>query len=295
MMRNRRIRSLSSACLSVAVHTCGLVVLHLLLIPHGMITSDAIVVVPTVVSEEAVSDSFAIELPQLETPKQQDHVFSDRESLTVPGLEIDNPFSVSAGESNDDGHGTIEFGTGFGSKLVRPFGIDVRVGRLLFLVDGSRSMEIDGRRRIAFDEVLTAVRRLSLRQHFGVVLFGDENAPPVFRNELAVPLPEAYTELSRWLHSRAYTDSTFLAEAARLALGLEPDVIILVTDGKYCDARDVHNVWRTAPKELIIHTVNIGTQDGAALLRSTAESHHGEYRFVEITHPADVAVAFVKH
>ncbi|MCA9125104.1 MAG: VWA domain-containing protein [Planctomycetales bacterium] len=287
IIRARRYQWLGSAAVSATIHLGVLVLLSGMVFTCAGLTDRPLLFLPAVTSE-GIEVLATVELPYPIAGSAPLLQANHCDLLPAASQTIHSPF-LPFGDSTADG----VTGSGFGSvkpRLIRPFGIDIRAERIVFIVDGSRSMEIDNRSGSAYDEILTAVRRMNLGQLFGVILFGDEVRPDVFRKELVGPLPEEYAEFSKWLRRHKSTDFTFLAPAARYALTLQPDVIVLVTDGKYCDARPVHDVWRTASKDVIIHTVNIGSNDGEALLRSTAEHHNGTYLYVETKRASDASL-----
>ena len=68
-------------------------------------------------------------------------------------------------------------------------------------------------------------------------------------------------------------------EALKLALGLKPDVIYLLTDGVF-DPKVAAEVTKLNRQKVSIHTFCFGNDSGESLLQETARKNNGTSKFV---------------
>lgn len=173
-------------------------------------------------------------------------------------------------------------GTGEGDGNVGFFGTEA-VGRsFVFIVDCSGSMK-GYRFSRARAELNRAVGDLTPRQEF-FVIFYNHGALPMYqsgsRESLVVATRTAVHRARRWINNREAGGGTKPDEAIRLALEMEPDVIFLLSDGKF--DRTARNVARENNKHgAIIHTIAFQHRGSEALLKGIATDNDGRYRFVE--------------
>lgn len=158
-------------------------------------------------------------------------------------------------------------------------------GRVVFVVDGSRSMnhphesELKTRfRRMKF-ELLKCISEMHGGQWFYVIFFSNETLPmpaPGLQPARA-GVREIYLQ---WIGQVASGGSpTDPRQALRLALQLQPDVIFFLTDGEFPPGvkRQLESLRQT---RVIIHTFAFGETLGEETLKILAANNRGEYRFV---------------
>ena len=174
------------------------------------------------------------------------------------------------------------------------FDIEARGRTFVFVVDSSNSMRL-GKLDAAKDELLYAIRRLSSDQSFYVIFFNGNTVPMSFDpSGEPEPAPVAATnenlqKLESWVDTVDVDPWTDPCDALRQAVGMLPDAIYLLSDGRFTDRGETirflkqENYVREAGKrrpKVIIHTVGLHQRDGEATLKSIARAYGGTYRFV---------------
>ena len=167
-------------------------------------------------------------------------------------------------------------GTGGGGASF--FGLEARGQKFVFVVDRSGSMngpQLDA----AKAELIRAVHRLERGAKFYTIFFNTKH-----KSMPAKGLVRA-TETNKrkhfaWVRGVVAGGSTDPTSAMRLALSLEPDVIWLLSDGKF--RPHVAAVIRESnPRQRIqIHTIAFYSRQGEKTLREIAEANRGRYRYV---------------
>lgn len=196
-----------------------------------------------------------------------------------PAAKTEHP-SPQHAEGKPEGRGT-SLGSAPGFFGIKP----PSEGRVVFVVDGSRSMnhphesELKTRfRRMKF-ELLKCISEMHGEQWFYVIFFSNET----------LPMPAPGLQPARagvrefYLQWIGQVDSggspTDPRQALRLALQLQPDVIFFLTDGEFPPGvkRQLESLRQT---RVIIHTFAFGETLGEETLKILAANNRGEYRFV---------------
>ncbi len=164
-----------------------------------------------------------------------------------------------------DGDGTIEF-----------FGVAGSGSQIVYVIDMSGSMA-GYRFARAREELLESIRRLNRDQYFCVCFFHSAMVAPM-GTKLERANSRAKKKIRKAIMSMSPFDGTNPTEAMRLAIGLEPDVIYLLSDGEFDSGTTeaVNEMNRHA--KIVINT--IGFQVDSKSLRQIANDNRGEYRFV---------------
>ncbi len=174
------------------------------------------------------------------------------------------------------------------------FGLRPVSGRLLFVVDRSRSMRTsfgtDGRTRHeeAIFQLLAYLEKSGEDTLFSVVLFNDRTAR--WRSRLNRASASNLAHLRRWLDSKPADGSTQLREGIAAALELngagliplervEADTVIVLCDGETDSGPAWIRPWLervNGEAQIVFHCVQIGSE-GDGSLRQLAEGTGGDY------------------
>lgn len=173
------------------------------------------------------------------------------------------------------------------------FGVKAGGRKFVFVVDSSRSMR-GGRFETAAGEVLAAVRRLKQDQMF-FVLFYDETinlmtlapgGPAESRPVEATP--ENIQSLERWVGSIILGAGAGPEKALEIAIEMLPDAIYLLSDGEFGSATErflakanvIDDPIDGPRPKVVVHTVGLHNQGGAAAMQRIASTYGGMYRYV---------------
>lgn len=164
------------------------------------------------------------------------------------------------------------------------FGTVAAGDSFVFIVDSSGSMTGQPFLR-AKNELTLSIRRLKRKQKFHVIFFNSETIP-MFQPRERVGLITATTDnrkkVRRWVKRQLPASTTDPEGAIRLALGMKPAVIFLLSDGEFDDPERCR---QAALKEnlagSVIHTIAFMSEDGKKTLKAIAAEHGGTYRYVK--------------
>lgn len=230
--------------------------------------------------------------------------------FTLPDANdpIDPPLqatTVGRREGND-GAGRAGAGGGGGTEFM---GVRTDAKRIVFILDFSASMrDGDGREKVLKRELGRSLSGMPRDARFGIVLFGLSQASgarlvkkadggTTWSNAMPMP-PEgqwlAATEANRseaisWVGAREPDPQSGSAtwDSMRLALGMQPEAIFLLTDGEFIDAdlRELREeIERGNPgRKVQINTVAFASAHDVQSLQLIAQENGGTYRRVTIT------------
>jgi hypothetical protein len=178
-------------------------------------------------------------------------------------------------------------GAGPGGGGGRPalFPTPAGAGRVVYVIDHSVSMGLNGSLRLALRELLDSLSRLPDGTQFQVVLYN--HRPDTLyihhRFDLAVLDAAARADVARAVANLTATGGSDHRSALEQALKFRPDVLYLVTDGAELSAAEVLALTRLNQGRAAIHAVELGRRGRPAdsPLRALANSNRGTYRCVE--------------
>lgn len=169
------------------------------------------------------------------------------------------------------------------------FGLSPRGQRIVFLIDISGSMlQKTGphtRLSLAMGEIKRAIGRLESSQQFSVVLFAETLA--FFRLAPVAATRENKLACFRFLDSEPdIGGSTNLEDGLVKALGMKPDVVLLLTDGEantpgrgiLAQARFLREKFN---RRMQIHSIGYFLEPGSSpelMLKTLSEENNGVYR-----------------
>jgi hypothetical protein len=116
----------------------------------------------------------------------------------------------------------------------------------------------------------------------GLVVGGARRGKPARRNAqpLLAATPANRARAKRWIFQIRPGGGTLPGDALRMALAMKPQVVYFLTDGEIpFSTPDV--VRRANKSRVIVHTVALGYEGSADLLKTIAKQNNGEYKFVK--------------
>ncbi len=145
----------------------------------------------------------------------------------------------------------------------------------VFVVDCSGSMADDARLVRAKAELRRTVGTLRWPQRYLVVFYND-HALPMPGGMPVSPGAETKFRLTNWLNRIEPEGSTDPRAAMRLALGLKPDAVFLLSDGAFPDDTD-SQILAANPRRVPVHCIDLSGGAGGPQLRQIAETSGGQY------------------
>jgi hypothetical protein len=189
----------------------------------------------------------------------------------------------AGGARGATGSGGIE-GAGAGASF---FGVSALGSRFVFVVDSSTSMR-GMRWESAVEELQRSIESLSPDQRFAVICFDHDTYP--FQNRSGahdgyfMASRKSQLKLRAWLRHHELGYETFPGVALRIALGMNPDAIFLLSDGQIHDPSlewlRQWNLGSDGLPRIPIYTISLHSTQGAQTLRQIAQEHGGQFRAV---------------
>ncbi len=182
------------------------------------------------------------------------------------------------------GNGT---GTGVGNGSGPGFfGMAPPAGqRTVFVVDSSRSMNHphDSPSKTRFRrlklELLKCITEMKPEDSFFVVFFSNE-AMVMPARSFQPSIPGTRDRFLQWIGAAESGGSpTNPIPALDIALRMQPDVIVFLTDGEF-DGLANRRLKSLKQSKIVIHTFAFGETLGEDVLKAVADNNGGEYRFV---------------
>jgi hypothetical protein len=156
--------------------------------------------------------------------------------------------------------------------------------RVVYVIDHSVSMGLNGSLGLALRELLASLRRLPNGTQFQVVLYNGHAEPLCLRHRYDLAVLDAVTreEVARAVANLGASGGSNHRAALAQALTFRPDVLYLVTDGAEMSAAEVLAVTRQNQGPTTIHVVELGRRGRPAdsPLYRLASDNRGTYRCV---------------
>lgn len=209
--------------------------------------------------------AFSSEMPELkfQAPAAPDSTAESKSGSSKKGR------GRGKGEGDGDGHGGTSF---FGKKLT--------VDSIAYVIDASGSMQ-GARFRRARQELVNALKEMRKEQRFYIVFYTDQTYPLYWPNsvaELQLATPVNLRKTGLWLEKAQTSGGTEPQEAMRITLGLQPDVVFLLSDGDI--PPDTRAIVMQENKRSVIHTIALGSNKGAVVMKQIAAENKGEFKFI---------------
>ncbi|MFN7875030.1 MAG: vWA domain-containing protein [Pirellula sp.] len=244
-------------------------------------------------SFESVSLETETSLP--EEPQTESSVPATLASFDValdPATDSESDESLSEGlrsalTSLNDVESDIT-GEGAGNAVAKFYGQELVGNHFVFVIDSSSSMS-GVRWESLKEELVRCVKGLSPDQRFFVIGFDSEPhpmfglAPP--RGAYVRPSKSSITKLQNWLNGIRLGGNTFPATSLMLAISMQPDAIMLLSDGEIADDSIVRLRVLNRKKlnddeykvKIPIHTYLLHSSIGYQALETIAEENDGVF------------------
>lgn len=176
-----------------------------------------------------------------------------------------------------------------GSKQIGFLGSQAVGVRFAFVLDGSGSMQHQGKIRVAREELLRSVNELEASQQFQIIFYRTEPIPMNSGAKRgAVPANDVNRRLAEAFVKQIVPDGgTNHLEAILEGLRVFPDVLFFLTDGTdpALAARDLEEIRQRNGGSCQIHVIQFGDgllQDSNSWLHKLARQNNGTFRYHNI-------------
>jgi hypothetical protein len=154
---------------------------------------------------------------------------------------------------------------------------------VVYVIDRSVSMGLNGSLRLALRELLDSLKRLPDGTRFQVVLYNQRPDMLYLQHhyDLAVLDDTARRAVAQAVANLTAFGGSNHREALEQALNFRPDVLYLVTDGADLGPAEVNALTRLNQGRTAIHAVELGRHGGPdSPLHALANANGGSYRVV---------------
>ncbi len=175
------------------------------------------------------------------------------------------------------------------ATTLRVFGSGDLTGRkFVFVIDRSKSMGGQGLNvlKAASAELGAAINSLEKYHQFQIVAYHHQTVT-ITRRALLAATSDAKAEVSEFIENLAAFGGTEHEGALITALSMDPDVVVLLTDGGLPDLNEsqLRRISRAA-RGAQIHCIQFGSgpqQDRNTFMRLLAAQNSGTYRYVDVS------------
>lgn len=228
------------------------------------------------------ASTLPLELAQSELAGKSESMLSELKGLAGDDREIDGVPDRGDGQGGGEGSGNgAGRGAGTGNGYAMFYGHEAKGNRFVYVVDSSMSMT-GLRFKKATDELMSSIVALDSDQQFYVVFFNTMAYPqfyPDIDNFLTSANAGGVDKLAKWLRNVSPFGRTDPSSAIAHALRLEPDAIFLLSDGEFDLDLVMYQINKYRQSKVPIHTVALGSDEGAPMLIEIAKQTGGEYRW----------------
>lgn len=185
--------------------------------------------------------------------------------------------SIFTGEPAGDRYGaTVPWAELPAWRRASFYGVRSAAQTVVFVVDCSGSMADDGRLERAKIELRRAVSGLQFPQRFTVIFYDDEPIPMPGLGLKSVDTA-AKDQFVAWLRLIQPDGGTDPRVAIRMAIGLNPDAIYLLSDGAFPDGTVEDVAAGNRKKRVPIHCIDLAGGSAGDHLRRIARDSGGQY------------------
>lgn len=163
------------------------------------------------------------------------------------------------------------------------FGVPAIGKSVVFVVDRSASMGLDGRLDRARRELAESLRRLPPSARFQVIAYNRVVEPlrVASGSDLVPATPDAITAAIEHIDRLAAEGGTDHVKSLRMAIALAPDVIYFLTDEDDLTASDVQSIVRLNHGRVCIHSMCIVPPSGGNTpMQNMARLNRGQFKIV---------------
>lgn len=153
---------------------------------------------------------------------------------------------------------------------------------VVFVVDMSGSMNDGTRFERASKELVRCLNSMPPTQKFFVFFFNAITYPMLDMQspQLTPATADNRAKVIKWIKKLQPDNDTAPEDALERALKLQPEVIYFLTDGEIPPTTPDTVKKLNHAHKTVIHTIAIGSQEGAEMLRAIAKDNGGKYKFV---------------
>ena len=204
-------------------------------------------------------------------------------SMEEMAAAIDKSLGGTSGKARGGGGN----GDGGSTKAATEFfGIGGSGQTFVYVVDGSDSMNENGKFERARYELLHSIEQLGKDQRYYVIFYNDK-AYPMDADKPLLATQDNLAQTTNWINRVEPGGGTNPLPALVFALSLRPDAIYFLSDGQFDPAtiqqlrsRNRQNL-RLQMRQIPIHTIAFFDRFAEGLMRTIARNSGGEYRFVK--------------
>ena len=162
------------------------------------------------------------------------------------------------------------------------YGVPAIGKSVVFVIDRSASMGLDGRLDRARRELAASLHRLPATARFQVIAYHRMAETLVLdgQRHLVAATPTAIDAAIAFVERLSPEGATDHAAALRNALALEPDVIYFLTDDDDLTASQVHDITRRNRRRACIHTLCFVRPYDSAALAELARQNGGTFAVI---------------
>jgi hypothetical protein len=205
-------------------------------------------------------------------------------SLSGPIRPVTQVASAGAGAVNDGGEGA---GTGPGHSADPLFAPAARARSVVFVIDRSVSMGLNGALAQVKRELMASLDRLPSDVRFQIIFYNRSAQPLILGGamNMALATPANRQAVAQQLEALAAEGATDHLPALSLALAYDADVIYFLTDADDLRPEQVRQVSQMNRGRAIIHTIELTTANADRRdmpLQMLARENRGTYRAVAL-------------
>jgi hypothetical protein len=199
----------------------------------------------------------------------------------APAGDLRGPELFPGGGHNDRAPGTSN-----GGAATTFFGVPARGQRIVYVVDRSCSMGLQGAWQAARRELLASLQRLPPTAWFQVILYNSSPSVLLGQNgEMLPATPDNLRRAAAALEAQEPAGGTKHLPALQAGLALQPDEVFFLTDADDLTDTDATTVSRINSGRSIINTIeltiaNRGHPD--LPMQRLARDNHGSYRGIDL-------------
>ena len=193
-----------------------------------------------------------------------------------PDSEASSQLSAQSASVSLDNDGLKRLKTGTGDVESEAF---QRGSNLVFLVDQSYSMR-GQKGEVAWQQLGNLLAKLDTNTFFYIIFFHSSGYDPMPTTGPLSATPENVRSMLQWSSTARHVFGSNPGKAALRALDLHPQVLWLISDGKF--PVDVNTAITASNKTVRaqINTIGIHSRSGEGSLSDLAAKNGGVYRFV---------------
>ena len=293
--RNDRTRWAKALSSSAAVHAAIVLLMIVVAVPmhlghsmHALVFSVDAETESSAMTLTSLNLDAAVDLPAAETVADVVNIDAPSDALADVIAQIEAGRSGQAGDSSDRGGGSASPAGPPGSF----FGLQTYGHKIVYIVDRSGSM-VGRRFEVATNELMRSIEGLKSDQDFAVIFFSDGATGISADGRTAKTVPDYVgiddrEPITRRISLMRAGGGTDPRRALRMALGLQPDCIVMLSDGEF--EAPVDSIIEAVASPPIIQAVSLHDRTSMPNMKQLAEATGGEFRFVpDVGGPSPVA------